>query len=66
MSSSSGGAAPIGFWWLVPVKDLLQVAIWFSAFTGNRIEWAGQKMKLRPDGDLEPAELVGSPKRQRN
>ena len=41
--------APAG---LVPVKDLLQVAIWAGAFLGNTIEWRGRKMKLRPDGTL--------------
>jgi len=39
--------------WLVPVKDLLQSAIWFSAFAGNTVEWRGRKMKLRRDGTLE-------------
>jgi len=39
--------------WLVPLKDLLQAAIWFLAFTGNTVEWRGKKMKLRPDGTLE-------------
>ena len=38
--------------WLVPVKDLLQAAIWFGAFTGNTVEWRGQQMKLRRDGTL--------------
>ena len=38
--------------WLVPVKDLIQVALWFSAFGGNTIEWRGRKMKLRRDGTL--------------
>jgi ceramide glucosyltransferase len=38
--------------WLVPVRDLLNVAIWFVAFLGNTIEWRGQKMKLRRDGTL--------------
>ncbi|HEY3761110.1 MAG TPA: glycosyltransferase [Verrucomicrobiae bacterium] len=38
--------------WLVPVKDLLQAAIWFCAFAGNTVEWRGQKMKLRGDGTL--------------
>ena len=38
--------------WLVPVKDLLQVAIWAGAFLGNTIEWRGQKMRLRRDGTL--------------
>lgn len=39
--------------WLVPLKDLLQVAIWFCAFAGNTVEWRGRKMKLRRDGTLE-------------
>src|SRR5258706_15473716 len=25
------------YWWLVPIKDLLQVAIWAGAFMGNTI-----------------------------
>jgi ceramide glucosyltransferase len=40
--------------WLVPIKDLLQMAIWAAAFCGNHIEWRGKKMRLRPNGDLEP------------
>ena len=38
--------------WLAPIKDLLQVAIWLRAFMGNRIEWRGERMRLRPDGTL--------------
>jgi ceramide glucosyltransferase len=38
--------------WLVPVKDLLQVALWAGAFLGNKITWRGQRMKLRGDGTL--------------
>jgi ceramide glucosyltransferase len=38
--------------WLVPVKDLLQAAIWFCSFTGNTVEWRGRKMKLRRDGTM--------------
>ena len=38
--------------WLVPIKDLLQSAIWLLAFMGNRIEWRGQRMRLRRDGTL--------------
>jgi ceramide glucosyltransferase len=38
--------------WLVPVKDLLQVALWLAAFLGNRVEWRGIRMKLRRDGTL--------------
>lgn len=42
--------------WLVPVKDLLQTAIWVSAFLGNTVEWRGHRMKLRKDGTLSVAE----------
>ena len=38
--------------WLVPVKDLLNVALWLGAFLGSTIEWRGRKMKLRRDGTL--------------
>ena len=40
------------FCWLALIKDLLQVAIWMLAFAGNRIEWRGQRMRLRRDGTL--------------
>jgi ceramide glucosyltransferase len=39
--------------WLAPVKDLLQAAIWLCAFAGDTIEWRGRKMRLRRDGTLE-------------
>jgi ceramide glucosyltransferase len=45
-------AAQLAFWWLVPVKDLLQAALWLLAFTGNRIEWRGARFRLRRDGRL--------------
>jgi ceramide glucosyltransferase len=38
--------------WLVPVKDLLQAALWAGAYMGNTITWRGQRMKLRGDGTL--------------
>jgi len=41
------------FWWLSPIKDLLQAAIWVLAFAGNRIEWRGERMRLRRDGTLQ-------------
>lgn len=40
-------------WWLVPVKDLLQVALWVSAFLGNHVEWRGERYRLRSDGTLK-------------
>ena len=44
---------PWRYAWLVPVKDLLQAAIWLLAFAGNRIEWRGESLRLRRDGTLE-------------
>jgi ceramide glucosyltransferase len=38
--------------WLVPVKDFLQAAIWLAAFLGNSVEWRGRKMKVLRDGTL--------------
>ncbi|HXR05289.1 MAG TPA: glycosyltransferase [Verrucomicrobiae bacterium] len=46
------GFANANFFWMVPVKDLLQVAIWFGAFAGRTVEWRGRRMKLRRDGTL--------------
>ena len=40
------------YFWLVPLKDLLQGAIWLCAFVGNRIEWRGQVYRLGPKGTL--------------
>jgi ceramide glucosyltransferase len=49
LTRSSDGTA---YFWLVPLKDLLQGAIWLCAFIGNRIEWRGQVYRLRRDGTL--------------
>ncbi len=48
MQSRQNLASP----WLVPVKDLLQAAVWLGAFLGNTVELRGQRMKLRRDGTL--------------
>lgn len=37
---------------LAPLKDLLQFAIWLCAFSGNTVEWRGQRFHLRKDGTL--------------
>jgi ceramide glucosyltransferase len=39
--------------WMVWVKDILQFAIWFAAFTGDEIEWRGRRMRLKRDGEIE-------------
>ncbi|MGH7971668.1 MAG: glycosyltransferase [Limisphaerales bacterium] len=38
--------------WLALLKDLLQIGLWALAFLGNKIEWRGEKMRLRKDGTL--------------
>ena len=40
------------FFWLAPVKDLLQMAVWFAAFTGNTVAWRGRRMRVKRDGTL--------------
>jgi ceramide glucosyltransferase len=39
-------------WWLVPLKDLLQVVLWTGAFSGNTVEWRGRQMRMSRAGDL--------------
>lgn len=44
-----------GWWlWLVPVKDMLQGAIWALAFLGDRVEWRGERFRVLPSGELRP------------
>jgi ceramide glucosyltransferase len=43
---------PLSLAWLALLKDLLQVAVWAFAFFGNRVEWRGERMRLRRDGTL--------------
>jgi ceramide glucosyltransferase len=38
--------------WLAPIKDLLQTVIWALAFLGNRVEWRGERLRLKRDGTL--------------
>ena len=40
------------FFWLVPVKDLLSAAVWALSFLGNRVEWRGQRYRVRRGGQL--------------
>ena len=40
--------------WLVPIKDLLQVGVWFAAFVGNTVEWGGRKFRVQRGGKLMP------------
>jgi ceramide glucosyltransferase len=55
----SRAGCPLAKAWMVPVKDLLQTAIWLGAFLGNQIEWRGVRMRLRRDGTLVRSEEHG-------
>jgi ceramide glucosyltransferase len=43
------------YWWLAPVKDALQFALWVCAFAGGSILWRGQRYRLQRDGRLAAA-----------
>lgn len=38
--------------WLIPIKDLLNAAIWALAFLGNRIVWQGHTYRVTAAGKL--------------
>jgi ceramide glucosyltransferase len=46
--------AQISSFWMAPLKDLLQIAIWITAFAGNRITWRGRAFCVQSDGKLLP------------
>jgi hypothetical protein len=48
----TGSAAHLEWFWMVPVKDLLNAAVWVAAFSGNQIEWRGHRCRLLPGGKL--------------
>jgi len=41
------------YFWLVPIKDLLNVAVWAMAFTGNHVLWRGVRYYVRAGGRLQ-------------
>jgi ceramide glucosyltransferase len=43
---------PLRMSWLIPLKDLLQFALWIGAFTGRQVEWGGQRYRIQPGGKL--------------
>ncbi|MEH2297555.1 MAG: bacteriohopanetetrol glucosamine biosynthesis glycosyltransferase HpnI [Nostoc sp.] len=40
------------FFWVIPLRDLIQFAIWCYGFLGNTITWRGQRLKLTKGGKL--------------
>jgi len=39
---------------LIPVRDLFGFAIWLTGLFGATVEWRGLKLRLRPDGRIQP------------
>ena len=48
----TGSVGHVRYCWMVPVKDLLNVAVWVAAFTGNQIHWRGQSYRVLSGGRL--------------
>jgi ceramide glucosyltransferase len=46
--------AHLSWFWLAPVKDALQVALWLLAFTGHKVEWRGERYRVQRNGELVP------------
>ena len=38
--------------WLLPLRDLIALAVWIASYAGNQVEWRGLRFRLR-DGRLE-------------
>ncbi len=41
----------VGQLWLLPVRDLIAVAVWIASFAGHTVTWRGDRFQLR-DGKL--------------
>jgi ceramide glucosyltransferase len=41
------------YWWMAPVKDLLDAVIWAGAFAGNQVVWRGDCYRILRDGKLQ-------------
>jgi ceramide glucosyltransferase len=47
-------ARHLPWFWLAPIKDLLQVALWLLAFAGDTVEWRGSRYRVTNQGELRP------------
>ncbi len=39
-------------WWLIPMQDMLSLAVWVAGFFGKRIRWRDREYKLTRDGRM--------------
>lgn len=41
-------------WWMIPLRDLFGFAVWLGGISGTEVTWRGRRLRLHPDGRLEP------------
>lgn len=46
--------------WLLPLRDVLALAVWAWSFADNRIEWRGERFSLRKGKLISTGQIVGS------
>jgi ceramide glucosyltransferase len=40
-------------WWLIPVRDVMSLAIWLVSMLGRRVKWRDARSRVAADGRLE-------------
>ena len=40
------------YFWLLPLRDLLALAIWLASFWGSEVVWRNARYRLHPDGKM--------------
>jgi ceramide glucosyltransferase len=48
--------ARFAYFWMPPLKDLLDVLVWAGAFLGHHITWRGESYRILPGGKLSKVE----------
>jgi ceramide glucosyltransferase len=49
-------------WWLLPLRDLLQFAVWLGSFFSNRIIWGDAEFELSASGEMAAIGKVAAKK----
>ena len=49
-------------WWLLPLRDLLQFAVWVASFFSDRIVWGDAEFALNANGEMAAVGNANSPK----
>jgi hypothetical protein len=48
--------ACLPYFWMAPIKDLLDALIWAGSFLGNHVIWRGQRYRILSSGKLASVE----------